>query len=291
MTGRTTWPFETRPLSEVVGVEIQGVDVSGPMADDVFGAILDAFHAHGVLLFRGHALSPEALIAFSRRFGEIEIYVDRRYLLPGYPEILVVGNVVENGVMTSLFVNHAEEWHVDMCFTERPTLGTLFHAVEAPPEGADTLFAGAAVAYDALSEETRAQLDGLRAVYDYAVMDEQLRVQDPTRPPMSGEMHQRFPPVAHPLVRTHPVTGRKALWIAPDVTSHVEDMEREEGLALLRDLLRHATQPQFVYRHEWREGDLVIWDNRSTLHSATPFDSGRYRREMHRTTIAGDVPF
>ena len=290
MSQRSTWPFAMRPFSDAVGVEIMGVDVSSTVADDVFDAILEAFHAHGVLLFRGQTLSPEALVAFSHRFGEIEIYVDRQYLLPEHPEILVVGNVVENGVMKSLFVNHAEEWHVDMIFTARPTLGTLFYAVETPPEGADTLFAGAAAAYDALPEETRARLDGLRVVYDYAVMDAQLRVQDPTRPAMSEEMRVRFPTVAHPLVRSHPVTGRKALWLAPGVTSQVEGMGADEGLALVKELTRHATQPRFVYRHKWREGDLVVWDNRSLLHSATPFDAGRYRRVMHRTTIAGDAP-
>ncbi len=290
-TTSAPFPFETRPLSDAVGVEIRGVDVSRPLDDDTVDAIRDAFHRHSVLLFRGQALRPETLIAFSRNFGAIDLHIDPQYHLDGYPEITVVGNVVVDGVMTSLFVNIDEEWHTDRTYMAHPSLGSLFYAVEAPPEGAATRFAGTYAAYDALSAATKARIDGLRAVHDMARLDAHLRTQDPSRPPLSDGQRREAPPVAHPIARTHPVSGRKALFICPEVISRIEGLEAEEGRALIAELTDHASEPRFVHTHQWRNGDLVVWDNRCTLHTATTYDTDKYRRVMWRTTIEGDEPF
>lgn len=285
------YPFETRPLTDAIGVEIYGLDVSGSLDEAAIEAIRDAFHRHSVLLFRGQSFSPETLIAFSRHFGVIDLHIDPQYHLDGYPEITVIGNVVVDGVMTSLFVNIDEEWHTDRSYMAHPSLGSLFYAVEAPPEGAATRFAGTHASYDALADETKARIGGLRAVHDMARLDVHLRTQDPSRPPLTEAQRREAPPVAHPIVRRHPVSGRKALYICPEVISHIEGLPEDEGRALIAELTDHASQPRFVYTHEWRNGDLVVWDNRCTLHTATPYDTDKYRRVMWRTTIEGDKPY
>ncbi len=286
-----TGTIETRPLSDAFGVEVSGVDTAQPIDPAAFGAVLDAFHAHGVLLFRGQHLTPEALIAFSRNFGKIDVHIDRKYQLAGYPEIIVVGNVIEDGRLVSLFVNVDEEWHTDRCYMRKPSLVSLFYCVEAPPEGGDTKFAGAQAAYDALPDDEKARIDGLRAIHSFEAMDRHLRTQDPTRAPMTEAQRHEAPPVAQPIARTHPVTGRKSLYLSPEVIECVEGQSEDQGRKLIRRLTDHATQPQFVYRHKWRVGDLVVWDNRCTLHTATAYDADTYRRVMWRTTIEGDVPY
>ena len=284
------YPFETQPLSDVFGVEICGVDVSGPLEPGIFAAIHNAFYGHSVLLFRGQSFTPESLIDFSKNFGDIDLFIDPQYRLDGYPEVIVVGNVMVDGLMTSLFINIDEEWHTDRSYMTLPSLGSLFYAVEAPPEGAATRFASAYAAYDALPAETKMRIDGLRAVHDMATLDVHLRTQDPTRPPLTDAQRREVPPVSHPLVRTHPVTGRKSLFICPEVISEVEGLPMDEGRELLLSLTTHASQPRFVYTHEWQNGDLVVWDNRCTLHTATSYDTDKYRRVMWRTTIEGDAP-
>ncbi len=285
------YPFETRSLTDAIGVEISGVDVSKPLDEATVEAVRDAFHSHSVLLFRGQTLTPESLIAFSEYFGVIDLHIDPQYHLDGYSEITVVGNVVVDGVMTSLFVNLDEEWHTDRSYMAHPSLGSLFYALEAPPEGAATRFAGTYAAYDALRPETKARIEGLRAVHDMAKLDVHLRTQDPTRPPLSDAQRREAPPVVHPIARTHPVTGRKALYICPEVISRVEGLPEDEGRALIAELTEHASNPRFVYTHQWQNGDLVVWDNRCTLHTATTYDTDKYRRVMWRTTIEGDEPF
>lgn len=272
-------------------MEIVGVDVSQAVGGATFDAVLDAFHAQCVLIFRQQNLTPESLIAFSRRFGELDTYIDARYQLEGYPEITVVGNVVKDGRYVSLFVHIEPEWHSDGSFMKRPNLGSLLYCVEAPPEGADTLFSSMYAAYDALPDETKRPIQGLRAVHSYETLDRYERTLDPDRPPLTDEQRREAPPVTHPIVRTHPVTGRKALYVCRDVISHVEGMSEDRGRDLVRELADHVTQPRFVYRHKWRKGDLVVWDNRCTMHSATPFDAQKYRRVMWRTTLIGDVPY
>ena len=285
------YPFATRLLSDAIGMEIRGVDLSHPLDHETVEAILEAFHSHSILLFRDQALTPESLIAFSENFGDIDLHIDPQYRLDGYSEIIVVGNLVVDGVMTSLFVNIDEEWHTDRSYMAHPSLGSLFYAVEAPPEGAATRFAGTYAAYDALPAETKLRIDGLRAIHDMARLDVHLRTQDPTRPPLSDAQRREAPPVAHPIVRTHPVTGRKALYICPEVIAGVEGLPEDAGRALIAELTDHASHTRFVYTHEWQNGDLVVWDNRCTLHTATPFDTDKYRRIMWRTTIEGDRPF
>lgn len=280
------------PLTDALGAEVLDVDLSGGIDDGLFAAIERAFLDHGLLLFRGQSLTPNRHVALSRRFGGLEHHVQKRFLYPGHPEILVIGNDhAPDGTPTGYFIPGDGDWHTDMSYVARPSLGSLFYAVTVPPEGGDTVFAGATAACDRLSDADKERLAPLRAVHDYPYFDAKMCATNPRRTPLDDEQRARVPPVAHPILRTHPVTGRKAIYLSPEVISGVVGMEDAAGRALCQELADYATSEPFLYRHRWRAGDLVIWDNRCTLHKATPYDHHRYVRTMHRTTVSGDVPY
>lgn len=279
--------FEIRELTPSMGVEVLGVDLSVSPSDELFDQIRDTLHQHAVLLFRGQDLEPSHIVEWSRRFGELECFMDTGYLLDGYDEIVVIGNHVVDGEMRSLFVNGSEEWHFDYAFSARPSAGALFYGVEVPPAGGDTLFADMRTAYEVLDDDTKRQISKLHSVYSFEFLDQHLRSMDPERPPMTDEDRRKWPPVAHPIVHTHPQTGDSALRLAPQIITHIEGISSAASHQIVETLVEHATQPQFVYRHKWREGDLVIFDNNSLMHSATPFNADQYVRVMYRTTIMG----
>lgn len=274
------------PLDAPVGVEVSGVDLAAPLAGELFAQIRDAFHQHSVLLIRDQSLTPATFARFVRRFGPLQISANQRYCCPEEPDIMLIGNLRVKGELKSMFVNAAKDWHIDQIQTARPNIATCLYAVETPPVGADTLFAGMYAAYEALDEGTRETIDDLEALYSIECLDAVLRAQDPSRPPLSNETIAEFPPASHPLVRVHPVTGRKSLCIAPDIMSHVLGMTRENSLGLVRRLATHAVSAEFIYRHHWRNGDVVIWDNRCTMHTATVFDAERYQRLLYRAIIS-----
>ena len=266
-------------------VEVIGVDLSRSDSERHEDFIRDALYEHSLLLFRDQHLPPHRIVAWSQKFGDLELHSEAPYLLEGHPEIVVIGNLMEGGRMKSLFVNAREEWHFDYAYAAIPSVGALFYAVEIPPEGGDTLFADMRAAYDALDDDTKLRIEPLVAVFSYEEMDRHLRSMDPTRPPLSESAKLHWPPVKHHLVQTHPVTKRNALRLAPEVMGEVIGMDKTEAQRIISNLLNHATRDRFVYRHQWKSGDLVIFDNRSLIHSATPFDANRYRRVMYRTTI------
>jgi taurine dioxygenase len=284
--------LRTEPLSEALGAEVLDFDLNAGLDDDSFAAIKAAFLEHGLLLFRNQSLDPETHVALSRRFGDLEIHVQKNYLLDGHPEILVIGNEPRpDGKVAGYFIAGEGDWHTDMSYVAKPSLGSLFYAVTVPPEGGDTCFAGARAAWEALPEREKAALDGVRAVHDYPYFDAKLCEIHPDRIPLDEEQLARVPPVAHPIARTHPETGRKALYLSVEVISQVEGMPPEDGRRLCAELGDYVTSDRFVYRHRWKPGDLLIWDNRCTLHKATAYDHRQHVRTMHRTTVKGDVPF
>lgn len=277
-----------------LGHEIRGVDASRPMPDGLFREIEDTFDRYGVVVISGQTLTPRQHVDFSRRFGSLERYPIDTYLLPGFPEIFVVSNIVEDGRPIGM-ADAGRVWHTDMHFTPSPPRCSLLYGLEVPirdgkPLG-DTLFASTAAAYDALPAATKARIEGRKALNSYSryVQKRQAKVGagTPTAQNERAKQSQQHPDVWHPLVRTHPRTGRKCLYISDEVTCEIEGMEREEGEALLKELLTHIVQPRFVYRHKWRVGDLVIWDNCSCLHNAIGDYAPHERRRMHRTTVAG----
>ncbi len=277
---------EVIPTGAALGAEIRGVDLAGPVDDATFAAIEQAYDAHGVIFFRDQRISPRQQVDFTRRFGEIEFNIfGERWSVPGAPEIVVVSNITEDG--RPIGVRRAgENWHSDMCYAPRPPRGTILYALEVPtlfglPLG-DTEFANAAAAWDALPEPLRQRIEGRRAVFDFTGRRRAF-------PPTQAEI-ERNPPVRHPIARTHPRTGRKCLYVMRDDCTGIEGIAPDEAQALIAALADHIVKPAFVYRHQWRAGDLLMWDNCTVQHRAIQDYDMPWRRLMHRTTMGGEVP-
>jgi taurine dioxygenase len=280
--------FDIRPLPAVLGAEITGIDLGQPLSDIGFEAIRSALADRQVLVFRDQHVTPEQHIEFSRRFGPLEIHVQHHFHLSGHPEILIVSNVIEDGKPIGL-ADAGRYWHSDLSYLREPSLGSLLHAQELPEQEGDTLFATMFEAYDALPEDLRERIDGLEAVHDYSARNRKQQAASALRPGLTAEQASRVPPVVHPVVRVHPANGRKALFVNEGFTTHIVGLPEDESDALLARLFKHSTEDRFIYRHRWQPFDLVMWDNRSTLHLATgcPPD---LRRTLYRTTVRGDVP-
>jgi len=278
--------IEIIPTGAALGAEIRGVDLSQPLGDNAFAAIERTYDAHGVIFFRDQHITPAQQVAFTRRFGEIEFNIfGERWSVPGSPEIVVVSNVTDDG--KPIGVRRAgENWHSDMCYTARPPRGTMLYAHEIPdlfglPLG-DTEFASAAAAWDALPETIKRLLGGRLATFDFSGRKRALT-------PTQAEI-DRNPPVTHPIVRTHPRTGRKCLYVMRDDCTGIEGMEAEEAEALITALADHIIKPAHIYRHQWRPGDLLMWDNCTVQHRAIQDYDLPQRRLMHRTTMGGSIP-
>jgi taurine dioxygenase len=279
-----------RPLSAACGAEILGIDLIKPLEASVVERLQRALGEHGCLLFRNAALTPEQHIAFSRQFGPLESHVVGEFNLPGHPEIFVVSNVREEGKLKGA-VYAGQYWHSDLSYMEKPSMGSLLLCHEMPEVGGDTMWANMYLAYETLSEPMKNFLGGLRAIHDYSHAYDTYFAKTKERPPLTPEQKAKTPPVQHPAIRVHPVTGRKALYVNPGFTVGFAGMPEEESQPILDFLFRHSTRPEFIYRHKWRVNDLVFWDNRCTMHYALSDYDFSVRRHMQRTTIAGDAPF
>ena len=266
--------------------QVTDVDLSKPVSGATVAALRKAINEHSILVFRGQTIDNDQHIAFSRNFGDLEIHTVTQYLLPDYPEIIALANRGENG--TTPIDNGGAYWHTDISYKAKPPMGSLLYSLEVPPEGGDTLFADMYAAYDALSDEKKNRIDGLQAVHGYEARFSEMG-EGGKRPKLSAEQLAEVPEVVHPVVRTNPETGRKALYVNEGFTLSIEGMPMDESRTLLDELVAHSMKPDFVYDHRWRVGDLVFWDNRAVMHCATDYDTS-YARRMHRTTIQGDIP-
>jgi taurine dioxygenase len=278
--------MQIKPLSKHVGAEIVGVDLATELPDDVFERIDDAWNRYSVLVFRDQKLTPEQQIAFSRRFGDLEISPRTQFALPGHPEILVLSNIIENGKP----IGNAEAgrtWHTDMSYTKTPPRGSLLYAREIPVEDGralgDTVFASAAAAFESLPKERQAALVGLRATH---------RAGAKKYAPGSklADAVKDMPDVEHPVIRTHPTTGRKAIYVREGECVSINGMADTESLPLIKELSEMIPREEFCYRHKWRVGDLLMWDNSMTQHLAISDYKLPLRRLMHRVTVNGTVP-
>ncbi len=276
-------------FDEVLGAEAVGIDLREPPSDREFQVLKDAFERRSVLVIRDQQdLDPASHIEFSQRFGPLEIHVQRKFLLEGHPEILIVSNVIgPNGPIGLVDAGHY--WHSDLSYRPEPSLASLLHARVLPEEGGDTLFGGMHAAYDALPEATKDRIDRLDAVHSYEYRNAIQRARSTLRPGLDAAQAQSVPPVVHPVVRVHPATGRKALFVNEGFTSHIVGLEERASRALLDELCTHMVEPRFIYRHRWRAGDIVMWDNRAAIHFATGCPA-HCARTLYRTTIRGDVP-
>jgi len=281
--------FEVRPFDAPVGAEVVGLDISRPINDADFARLHRAHLDHHVVVFRDQRVSPDDHVAFSRRFGPLQIHVLHQFQLQGHPEVLIVSNIKENGEPIGLG-DAGVYWHSDLSYKEIPSLGSLLHAQELPSEGGDTLFADQHLAWETLSPELQQRILPLKAEHSYLAKYEELRAKNPWRPKLSQAQVDQVAPAVQPVVRTHPETGRKALFVSEHFTTGIVGLPQAEGDALLAELFAHSVKPEFVYRHQWKPHDLVFWDNRSLMHLAagTP---DHLRRKLFRTTIEGDLPF
>ena len=278
--------LSTKPLKLGFGAEILDLDLT--RADDqALDAVVGAFHRHGAILLRDQRLGPDDLLAFIRRFGEPEGHTLQEYTLPGYPNIFVLSNRLVDGKPIGAH-NDGIGWHTDYSYKAEPVMSTMLYAVEVPPEGSDTLLADVCAAWNALPPKRQHQLDGLVLHHSYQHFMEN---RDWGRITLTEQQKADNPDVLHPLVRTHPADGRKALWVSTGTVKQVVGMPIDEGLALIDELVAFVTQEQFVFRHKWRVGDVLMWDNRCTLHTGTLYDDTRHFRQMHRLWVKGDRPY
>ena len=286
----TTQQIRITPSGNVIGAEVEGIDLSQPLSDEAFAAIEATFHDYAVLCFRDQTVPEPEYISFARRFGNVEHIFLSHYAHPDYPEIMYVSNIKENG----RDIGHADAgrvWHSDMSYTKQPPRATLLYAIEVPMEGdvalGDTQFASAMAAYESLSDEMKARLDGLQAVHWVAG-----RRQRTGTGHQDQAMREQQPAVVHPVVRTHPYTGRKGLYVNEGECIDIEGVETDEALALIAELAELVQAPPFRHVHKWRVGDVLMWDNCSVQHLASfDYTWPRHRRLMHRITVAGSVPF
>jgi taurine dioxygenase len=277
-----------RPLDAPVGAEVLGLDLNQPLSDADFARIHRAHLDHHVLVFRDQRITPSQQVDFSRRFGPLQIHVLHQFALAGHPEVLIVSNIVENGRPIGLG-DAGVYWHSDLSYKERPSLGSLLHAQELPADGGDTLFANQHLAWETLPDDLKERIAGLQAEHSYLTKYGELQARSSWRPKLTDAQVAQVPPVVHPIVRTHPENGRKALFVSEHFTTRVVGLPEAEGRELLQALFEHSTQPSLVYRHRWSPNDMVFWDNRSVMHLAAGCPPEQ-RRKLFRTTIEGDVP-
>ncbi len=286
---RSTSPITIAPLGDVLGAEVIGLDLSRPLADEDFARIHRAHLDHHVLVFRDQHITPGQQVDFSRRFGPLQIHVLGQFALAGHPEILIISNIKENGQPIGLG-DAGHFWHSDLSYVEKPSLGSMLHVQELPSEGGDTLFANQHLAWGRLPEHLKTAVQGLRAEHTYLARYEELRARNPWRPQLTQEQIDKVRPVVHPVVRTHPENGRKALFVSEHFTTRIVGLPEDESRDLLGQLFAHSTQPALQYRHVWQPGDMVFWDNRSVTHLAAGTPE-HLRRKLYRTTIEGSVPY
>lgn len=278
-----------RPLPGPLGVEVIGLDLNRPVSEEDFRRIHRAHLDRHVVVFRDLHITPAQQIAFSRLFGPLQIHVLRQFQLPGHPEILVVSNIRENGEPIGLG-DAGHYWHSDLSYKEKPSLGSMLHAQELPSEGGDTLFANMHLAWDTLPLALQQAVEGLRAEHSYLAKYEELRARNPWRPKLSEAQLAEVKPVTHPVVRVHPETGRRALFVSEHFTTRILGIPEDESRQLLDELFAHSVRPEHLYRHRWQDHDMVFWDNRSVMHLAAGCPD-HLRRKLYRTTIEGDTPF
>ncbi|HTQ01027.1 MAG TPA: TauD/TfdA family dioxygenase [Casimicrobiaceae bacterium] len=274
---------EVRPLSAIMGVEVTGLDLSKPLSAPDRALLDHVFNRHMVVCFRDQDLTMDELVAFSKVWGPLTEHTMPGQLRDGITQINIATNKGADGKPSGRHPDlTAMRWHTDRSWRRDPALATILYGVDVPSRGGDTLFVNCALAYDGLPEATRQRIDGMFAIHSV----EYSRKTAPEGPAATEYELRNHPPTPHPLARRHPVTGKRALYIGCHAWK-IEGLSESEGRELLDGLLEFATQEAYVYAHKWRRHDLLMWDNRCTLHAATPYDTENELRTMYRTVVAG----
>ena len=276
--------MQIKPITSVIGAEVIGVDLLEPLDELMFKRIEQAWHDNVILLFRGQNLDENQQASFCARFGKLVASLNAEMLnRPGqHPAVMYISNIVENGKLIGALPDGEVVFHSDQCHAECPAMATMLYALEIPFSGGDTLFANMYAAYDSLPLDLKNKLNGRYAenVYDYA---------PETIARGGSRIREGVKHWAHPVFRTHPVTGKKALYVNRLMTDHIVGLPEFESREILDFLFIHVEQPEFVYSHHWAVGDLMLWDNRCSLHARTNFDASA-RRKLRRITVQGERP-
>jgi taurine dioxygenase len=269
-----------RPLSPALGAEIVGIDLSKEIDDLTFAQICDAWHEHLVILLRDQELSEEDEVRFAEKFGPPAV-IHTKQFVRNHPAVMLISNIREDGKPIGALPDGEMHFHTDQCHQERPAMASMLYALEVPSAGGNTLFANGYKAYATLPDAIKRRIDGRKALnaYDY----------DTASTKRGTRLADGVPSYVHPVVRTHPATGRKALYVNRLMTVRIEGLPADESDELLDLLFEHQERREFVYEHVWRPGDLLMWDNRCTLHARTDFSPDE-RRLMRRVTILGEKP-
>ena len=282
---KTETQLRTRDLKPGFGAEIMDVDLASAN-DATRAAVVEVFHRSGAILLRDQHMGPQDLLTFVGAFGEPEEHTLKEYTLPGFPNIYVLSNRIVDGKPIGAH-NDGVVWHTDYSYRAEPVMCTMLYAVEVPGEGSDTLLADIVAAYNALPQDQQDALDPLVVHHSFRhFMESRVYGKAET----SEALFAENPDVFHPLIRMHPADGRKALWVSTGTVKGLVGVTEPEGTQLVDELVEFATQERFIYRHKWRVGDVLLWDNRCTLHTGTLFDDTKYIREMHRLWVKGDRP-
>lgn len=278
-------------LHPKIGAKILGVDLTAPLEHEVLDALNEAWMAYLVLVFPDQRITDEQHIAFGRNFGALEEHPSRAHRSSRNKEIYRVSNVDETGRIIPpretawQYINLSWLWHTDSSFREVPSKGSILHGIQTTNEGGNTRYANMYAAYEGLAEATKQRIDGLWVIHHHDFIIQQSAELSAKQD--KGD-YDALPPVRHPLVQVHPMTGRRSLFLSPHTMVGVEGMSEEAGRALLDELIAHATQSDYVYSHVWSDDDILMWDNRCTMHSVEPFDSKHIPRIMHRVTLVGE---
>lgn len=279
--------MELKPLTDTIGTEVIGIDVTKPISQSDFDRMYRAWIGTTVLLFRGQRMTPAQQIEFTRKFGEIASYTRRKFSEQQQPEILVLSNIIKDGKQIGSPVS-GRVWHTDGHYLRIPPAGSMLYALQIPDQGGDTWFANMVAAYEALPVRVKEQIENKKVVIS--------RVQSrpynyPNRPAPTPAEIEEWADMPQPMARVHPESGRKALYAGGNVPWHIEGMSKNKSAPLVTFVQEFAVRPEFTYCHKWRAGDVILWDNRSAMHRATPYDDTCYQRHMHRTTIGSqDLP-
>ena len=273
-------PFALRPLSAALGAEIIGVGLSEEIDDHTFAQIRDAWHRSLVILLRGQELSEEDQVRFAEKFGPPAV-IHTKQFVRNHPAVMLISNIREDGKPIGALPDGEMHFHTDQCHQERPAMASMLYALEVPSTGGNTLFANGYMAYETLPDGIKRRIEGRKALnaYDY----------DTAAMRRGTRLAEGVPSYVHPVVCTHPATGRKALYVNRLMTVRIEGLPAQESDELLTTLFDHQERREFIYEHVWRAGDLLMWDNRCTLHARADF-SPNERRLMRRVTILGEKP-
>jgi len=284
--------FTVRPLSDVMAAEIEGIDLRQPLEAQTLSDVNDVFLAHCAVCFRNQDLDIAAFVAAAKNFGTPKQHLYRAYRLGDFPEVSIVSNEDKDTHGTGKTYNRAAHFHSDEIYKEVPCKATMLYADTVPSTGGETRFINLRKAYDALPEPKKQEIDGLKALFRHQHSIFNKNTNDPTLvlPKLSKEEAEEVPDVIHPVVRTHPENGTKALFITNTRTEFVIDMDTGQSEALLQWLYDHLYADRFQYHHHWRKGDLVMWDNRCLLHAATPNVPAGEKRRLFRTILEGSRP-